>query len=110
MMAAMMLPGAAPAVARRARMSGKVRSVLPFAGSYLAVWALVGAGVYAVYGSARVPARFSRLADKSPGRQRWAGQGGVPACGGQAGTPRGKRPYTRGKRQAPRVRYTHSQA
>jgi len=48
MMAAMMLPGTAPAVARRARMSGKVRSVLPFAGSYLAVWALAGIVVYAL--------------------------------------------------------------
>ncbi len=41
MMAAMMLPGAAPAVLRRARASG-VRGVPLFAGSYLAVWALVG--------------------------------------------------------------------
>ncbi|HEX4659067.1 MAG TPA: DUF2182 domain-containing protein [Streptosporangiaceae bacterium] len=48
MMAAMMLPGAAPAVARRARMSGKVRSVLPFAGSYLAVWAVAGIAAYAL--------------------------------------------------------------
>jgi predicted metal-binding membrane protein len=46
MMAAMMLPGAAPAVARRARASGRVRSVPPFVGSYLAVWALAGAAVY----------------------------------------------------------------
>src|ERR1700686_2439123 len=38
MMAAMMLPGAAPAVARRARVRGKVRAALPFAGSYLAIW------------------------------------------------------------------------
>ena len=48
MMAAMMLPGAAPAVVRRAQ-AGGVRAVPAFAGSYLAVWALVGAGVYAVY-------------------------------------------------------------
>ena len=48
MMAAMMLPGAAPAVVRRAH-AGGVRAVPAFAGSYLAVWALVGAGVYAVY-------------------------------------------------------------
>jgi predicted metal-binding membrane protein len=47
MMAAMMLPGAAPAVLRRARV-GWVRAVPLFAGSYLAVWALVGVGVYAV--------------------------------------------------------------
>ncbi len=48
MMAAMMLPGAAPAVVRRAQ-AGGARAVPAFAGSYLAVWALVGAGVYAVY-------------------------------------------------------------
>ena len=42
MMAAMMLPGAAPAVARYAGMTGKVRAALPFAGSYLAIWALAG--------------------------------------------------------------------
>jgi predicted metal-binding membrane protein len=47
MMAAMMLPGAAPAVLRRAR-AGGVRAVPLFVGAYLAVWALAGAGVYAV--------------------------------------------------------------
>jgi len=40
MMAAMMLPGAAPAVVRRAQASGRVRAVLLFVGSFLAVWAL----------------------------------------------------------------------
>jgi hypothetical protein len=40
MMAAMMLPGAAPAVARAAR-DGGVRTVPLFAASYLAIWALV---------------------------------------------------------------------
>ena len=49
MMAAMMLPGAAPAVVRRARASGRLRAVPPFVGSYLAVWALAGAAVYALY-------------------------------------------------------------
>jgi len=49
MMAAMMLPGAAPAVLRRAQASGRVRAVPLFIGSYLAVWALVGAVVYALY-------------------------------------------------------------
>jgi len=49
MMAAMMLPGAAPAVLRRAQASGGVRAVPLFIGSYLAVWALVGAVVYALY-------------------------------------------------------------
>src|ERR1019366_4931463 len=48
MMAAMMLPGAAPAVLRRAH-AGGVRAVPLFAGSYLAVWALVGVAVYALY-------------------------------------------------------------
>jgi predicted metal-binding membrane protein len=48
MMAAMMLPGAAPAVARAAR-AGGVRAVPLFAGSYLAVWALAGAVVFAAY-------------------------------------------------------------
>jgi predicted metal-binding membrane protein len=48
MMAAMMLPGAAPAVLRRAQADG-VRAVPLFAGSYLAVWALAGVAVYAVY-------------------------------------------------------------
>ena len=49
MMAAMMLPGAAPAVLRRAQASGGVRAVPLFIGSYLAIWALVGAAVYALY-------------------------------------------------------------
>ena len=48
MMAAMMLPGAAPAVARHARMTGTVRAALPFAGSYLAIWALAGVVAYAL--------------------------------------------------------------
>jgi predicted metal-binding membrane protein len=48
MMAAMMLPGAGPAVARAARGRG-VRAVPLFAGSYLAVWALAGAVVFAGY-------------------------------------------------------------
>src|SRR5215831_20133597 len=49
MMAAMMLPGAAPAVLRRAQAGGRVRAAPLFIGSYLAVWALVGVVVYAVY-------------------------------------------------------------
>jgi predicted metal-binding membrane protein len=49
MMAAMMLPGAAPAVVRLAHVSGRVRAVPLFVGSYLAVWALVGVAVYALY-------------------------------------------------------------
>ena len=49
MMAAMMLPGVAPAVLRRAHASGRVRAVPPFVGSYLAVWTLVGVAVYGLY-------------------------------------------------------------
>jgi predicted metal-binding membrane protein len=49
MMAAMMLPGAVPAVSRRAHASGRVRAVPLFVGSYLAVWTLVGVAVYALY-------------------------------------------------------------
>ena len=49
MMAAMMLPGAVPAAVRRARASGRVRAVPLFVGSYLAVWALAGVAVYALY-------------------------------------------------------------
>src|SRR5690349_2258234 len=48
MMAAMMLPGAVPALLARARISG-VRAMTLFAGSYLAVWALAGVAVYAAY-------------------------------------------------------------
>jgi predicted metal-binding membrane protein len=49
MMAAMMLPGAVPAVVRHVQASGRVRGVPFFLGSYLAVWALVGVAVYALY-------------------------------------------------------------
>jgi len=47
--AAMMLPGAAPAVLRRVQAGGGARAVPLFAGSYLAVWALAGVAVYALY-------------------------------------------------------------
>jgi predicted metal-binding membrane protein len=47
MMAAMMLPGAVPAVIGRARV-GTAHAFL-FVGSYLAIWVLVGAAVYAAY-------------------------------------------------------------
>jgi predicted metal-binding membrane protein len=47
MMAAMMLPGAAPATLRRAQ-AGGVRAVPLFVGAYLAVWALAGVLVYVV--------------------------------------------------------------
>ena len=48
MMAAMMLPGAVPAVLRRTH-AGGLRAVPLFIGSYLAVWALVGVAVYTLY-------------------------------------------------------------
>ncbi len=49
MMAAMMLPGAVPAVVRRARASGGVGAVPLFVASYLAIWTLVGLAVYPLY-------------------------------------------------------------
>ena len=49
MMAAMMLPGAAPALMRHVRAGGRALTASLFAGSYLAVWMLVGVAVYAVY-------------------------------------------------------------
>ena len=48
MMAAMMLPGAAPAVARRAAARGTVRAALVFTGCYLGGWALAGVAAYAL--------------------------------------------------------------
>lgn len=49
MMAAMMLPGAAPAVLRRAHATGRVQAAVVFVGSYLAIWAVVGVVVYTAY-------------------------------------------------------------
>ncbi len=49
MMAAMMLPGLVPAVLRRGRSTGPVRTIVPFVASYLVVWTLVGALLYALY-------------------------------------------------------------
>ncbi|HEX6934600.1 MAG TPA: DUF2182 domain-containing protein [Streptosporangiaceae bacterium] len=49
MMAAMMLPGAAPAIARSVRASGRMLAAPLFVASYLAVWAVVGVAVYALY-------------------------------------------------------------
>ena len=48
MMAAMILPGAAPAVLRSAH-AGGMRTVPLFIGSYIAVWTLVGVAVYLLY-------------------------------------------------------------
>ncbi len=49
MMVAMMLPGAIPAVMRRANAGGGALAVPLFVGSYLAVWALAGVVLYALY-------------------------------------------------------------
>ena len=49
MMAAMMLPGALPAVLRRARASERAHDGLLFAASYLTVWTLAGFAVYVLY-------------------------------------------------------------
>jgi predicted metal-binding membrane protein len=49
MMAAMMLPGAVPAVSRFVRTNGHALAAPLFAGSYLAVWTLFGLAVYALY-------------------------------------------------------------
>jgi predicted metal-binding membrane protein len=49
MMAAMMLPGAVPAVSRFVRVDGRMLAAPLFAGSYLAVWTIVGLVVYALY-------------------------------------------------------------
>jgi len=48
MMAAMMLPGAAPAMARYAQVRGKASAAPRFAGSYLAIWALAGVVAFAL--------------------------------------------------------------
>jgi predicted metal-binding membrane protein len=49
MMAAMMLPGAMPALVRHGREAGRVGAAPLFAASYLAVWAAVGIAVFALY-------------------------------------------------------------
>jgi predicted metal-binding membrane protein len=49
MMAAMMLPGAVPAISGFVRVNGRALAGVLFAGSYLAVWTLVGVAVYALY-------------------------------------------------------------
>jgi predicted metal-binding membrane protein len=78
MMAAMMLPGAAPAVVRRAH-AGRVRAVPLFVGSYLVVWTLVGIAVYALYrphGSvvAGLVATAAGLYELTPLKQRFRGR------------------------------------
>jgi predicted metal-binding membrane protein len=76
MMAAMMLPGAVPAVLRVARGGGRVGRAARFLGSYLAVWSLVGVGLFALYrphgtsvaGGVVLAAGFYEL---TPAKRRW---------------------------------------
>ncbi|MGA9857632.1 MAG: DUF2182 domain-containing protein [Solirubrobacteraceae bacterium] len=49
MMAAMMLPSAIPAIARRARQQDGVLAAPRFAGSYLGTWALAAVVLYVLY-------------------------------------------------------------
>jgi predicted metal-binding membrane protein len=49
MMAAMMLPGAVPAVLRRTHASASALAAPVFAASYIAIWAVVGIAVYGLY-------------------------------------------------------------
>jgi len=49
MMAAMMLPGAIPALRQRRHVSGRMFSAPMFAATYIAVWAVVGLAVFALY-------------------------------------------------------------
>ena len=79
MMAAMMLPGAAPAVARRARIHSSALAVPLFLCSYLAVWTLVGIGVYAVFEPhgttvAGVLTIAAGLYELTPRKRTWRGR------------------------------------
>ncbi len=56
MMAAMMLPGAVPAVSSHARTSGRLLAAPGFVVSYLTVWTLFGIAIYALY---RPPSSFA---------------------------------------------------
>jgi predicted metal-binding membrane protein len=49
MMAAMMLPGALPAIVRSARSDHGTLHSLRFAGSYLVVWFVAGFAIFAIY-------------------------------------------------------------
>lgn len=48
MMAAMMLPGAAPAIARHVRARGTILAAPPFVGPYLGIWTLTGVAAFAL--------------------------------------------------------------
>jgi predicted metal-binding membrane protein len=49
MMAAMMLPGAVPAVSKLVRADGRVLGAPVFAAAYVTVWTLIGLAVYVLY-------------------------------------------------------------
>jgi predicted metal-binding membrane protein len=81
MMAAMMLPGAAPAALGRIRASERAFAVLSFVGSYLAVWILVGLAVYALYrphGTA-VAGALTIVADSTSSHRSSGTSGGAAA-------------------------------
>ncbi|MGB9183599.1 MAG: DUF2182 domain-containing protein [Solirubrobacteraceae bacterium] len=61
MMAAMMLPSAVPALARRARDGSGVLAAPLFAGSYLGVWALAGLALWLLYQPPSTPASGALL-------------------------------------------------
>jgi predicted metal-binding membrane protein len=85
MMAAMMLPGVAPAVVRRVRIRGSALAVPPFLSWYLAVWTLVGIGIYAVYephgtavaGALTIAAGVYELTPLKRTSRRRCGEGGL---------------------------------
>jgi predicted metal-binding membrane protein len=56
MMAAMMLPGMAPVVMRRARADGRVRAGPVFVGAYLCVWTFAGVAIYGLSRLLALPA------------------------------------------------------
>lgn len=76
MMAAMMLPGVAPACLRLAHTGLRALQVPRFVAAYLAVWALVGALVYALYRphgavAAGVVTVAVGLYELTPTKRRW---------------------------------------
>ena len=78
MMAAMMLPGTAPAVARRADTAG-ARAAARFTAGYLAVWVVAGAAVFALdrphgTGVAGVMAAAGGVYELTPLKRRCRGQ------------------------------------
>jgi predicted metal-binding membrane protein len=73
MMAAMMLPGAAPAIARHARLRGKLAAAPLFTASYLAIWALAGVAAFALdRPGSRPPRTWFRIRRKRAGLWRHA--------------------------------------